>query len=211
MGFINWLNRKQKIFSFLTITIIILLLLTTLVLWLTLSENIEVIDNETTQETSSSTSSIPTLSTTTISISTVSTSISTTPSTTTKTTTTSTTTTTTLINNEVLFLNEKQIFELPSFSPYTCSNLELPSAISSKLFGSVGIVFDQQGTERLLVGGFKESSTSDSGIWYKRTENGWEEVDKSTHYREFSASSYLESSKESWIVTGQGCKELMIL
>ena len=198
MGFINWLNRKQKIFSLLTITIIILLLLTTLVLWLTLSENIEVIDSETTQETFSST-----LSTTTISISTVSTSISTTPSTTTKTTTTSTTTTTTLINNEVLFLNEKQIFELPSFSPYTCSNLELPSAISSKLFGSVGIVFDQQGTERLLVGGFKESSTSDSGIWYKRTENGWEEVDKSTHYREFSASSYLESSKESWIVTGQ--------
>ena len=205
MGFINWLNRKQKIFSLLTITIIILLLLTTLVLWLTLSENIEVIDNETTQENFSSTSSIPTLSTTTIFVSTVSTSISTT----TKTTTTSTTTTTTTsINNEVLFLNEKQIFELPSFSPYTCSNLELPSAISSKLFGSVGIVFDQQGTEQLLVGGFKESSTSDSGIWYKRTENGWEEVDKSTHYREFSASSYLESSKESWIVTGLGCKDL---
>ena len=184
------------------------MLLTTLVLWLTLSENIEVIDNETTQEIFSSTASIPTLSTTTIFVSTVSTSISTT----TKTTTTSTTTTTTTsINNEVLFLNEKQIFELPSFSPHTCSNLELPSEISSKLFGSVGIVVDQQGTERLLVGGFKESSTSDSGIWYKRTENGWEEVDKSTHYREFSASSYLESSKEPWIVTGQGCKELMIL
>lgn len=228
------MNRKQKIFSLLAIIIIIILLLSTLVLWLTLTEKIEITDNEQTPTTLSPTSSSSsklssaisststvltssvsstststtkstlttfTTSTTTFTTSSTTTTTFTTLSTTTTKFTTSTTTTTEK-SNEVLFLNEKQIFELPSFTTYTCSNLELPSTISSKSFGRAGTAIDQQGIERLLIGGFKESSGSDSGIWYIRSENGWEEAGKSSHYREFSASSHLEVSKESWIVTG---------
>ena len=202
MKLFQYLTRRQKVFAAFSVTVTIILLILDLILILSLRDTVTSTNEEPTstspplpttgvQSTSASTSASTFSSLTSDQSSTdsspsstdtdttsVTSEQSTTISSTTATTSVATTTTTAPVE-QVLFVNDEQIFKLPSFEKLESSECDVTNANSHDgSLGVAGIVHDENMDLRLLIGGFTSVD-----YWYVRTETGWIQVESSRQER----------------------------
>ena len=200
MKLFQYLTRRQKVFAAFSVTVTIILLILDLILILTLRDTVTSTNQSTStsspfptsgvQSTSVSTSASIFSSMTSDQSSTDSTPSSTDTDTTSVTSeqsttissttaTTSMSTTTTAPVEKVLFVNDEQIFKLPSFEKLESSECDVTNANShTGSLGVAGIVRDENMDLRLLIGGFTSVD-----YWYVRTETGWIQVESSRQER----------------------------
>ena len=200
MKLFQYLTRRQKVFAAFSVTVTIILLILDLILILSLRDTVTSTNEEPTstsppfpttggQSTSASTSASTFSSSTSDQSSTDSSPSSTDTDTTSVTseqsTTISSTTATTSVSTttapveQVLFVNDEQIFKLPSFEKLESSECDVTNANSHDgSLGVAGIVHDENMDLRLLIGGFTSVD-----YWYVRTETGWIQVESSRQER----------------------------
>ena len=201
MKLFQYLTRRQKVCAVFSVTVTIILLILDLILILSLRDTVTSTNQSTStsppiptsgvQSTSASTSASTFSSLTSDQSSTdsspsstdtdttsVTSEQSTTISSTTATTSVATTTTTAPVE-QVLFVNDEQIFKLPSFEKLESSECDVTNANSHDgSLGVAGIVHDENMDLRLLIGGFTSVD-----YWYVRTETGWIQVESSRQER----------------------------
>ena len=199
MKLFQYLTRRQKVFAAFSVTVTIILLILDLILILSLRDTVTSTNQSTStsppiptsgvQSTSASTSASTFSSLTSDQSSTDSSPSSTDTDTTSVTseqsTTISSTTATTSVSTttapveQVLFVNDEQIFKLPSFEKLESSECDVTNANSHDgSLGVAGIVHDENMDLRLLIGGFTSVD-----YWYVRTETGWIQVESSRQER----------------------------